>query len=1241
MRRGAPLKNTIAIVPEPDSKKPARKFKRTRLFFILWIVAFALGFGLTVRFSAQPSAALGHFVSNELSKLFSPKVSIREARLEPSTRSIILTDVRVGDDPEQPDLKIAKARIEVNFSFQRDDMVRVSRILLIEPELRAAAIGKLFKTSGDTPPPEHLPRVALVRGKLYVDVPGVSSMEFYDLSASVVARENYELSVEGSARTPLRGAVRVGGNINIKTGALDIRAETETAVDLQAITNEKLAPEIEHWRKECQPAGQLQFYARLSRESAAAPVVTSGEIEITGLRASAPNITIDDHTIALKEVVATDFKILGKLEPDGQIRLFGEGRVLGGAWMSVLGEARVDAASQKITDIRAGAQIRELILGPDVQKILDGIDDGVADAVRGLRPEGPVDLSLAVDWNSITNKPDIHAALDLSSKTRLRFLGFLNRDNSVDASFPYPIKDLSGRISVRPGKIIVAGVRGAMGTGTMAGAGTIVGSGIVGIDLRVRGAGLPMDEMLKSSMDGFIKDDPSLQNTLENDRQWNDPVTGKWKAIGLPGGPETLQLFDLQGNLDFNIEVKRPQGRRAAEVTVRAASDGNISGSFRDLPIRVDSLLGSVTFHGGLVQFGLDGRARGAKVRIEGTVDGRRDEQGKEPARNGLRLRVSGQDFPADPALAAYFDTSVPDAAGFIRDIEPTVKCSFEYRGQRQVNSITNALESFVSIQTHDGIVRRAPGVGVQMEALAASIKLVSRPREEGKTDLKVWMESVRSRYFGRPILATGIFNKSSDGGDPTIEFAACGIGLPLQNALLQQLLAKEAPRAAEAVAKYQFSGSFDAAIERRDNNLVNITEVGGTVYDATIVGPGVPGNFEHAFGPISLDPKGTLKSTKLRGKLNGSSVTVDNFSITPAAGEDPVVVSGTVSSPDPIDVFDLTRKAIPGASDWIDNMSLALSAIPKSITFELTVPHEGAPIFQARGSIQIIKGSIINKFLAEKMAGDGEIEQFVFDGKDFFMKGKVNDFSMYVAGVPMTGIHTNIELTQEGLWIRDFEADFVGGKLHAAKNGPPEILSVDFTKESAAWTLGFHLFEADLAEVFKYVPLKSSDIRGKMRLGATVSGNGSNFREYKGSGVVLVNDANLFEVPGFKPMPEALKLQERPAFKEMTGEFQILSSLVVFTKLILQSDSLELRGDGWVAFDGQLQMTFLPRQFINSIPLVGPVFTFIQDRIVDVTVFGTLQKPDYQINNFTTKRVAQGKELIAPVPAVDLGVRF
>ena len=137
--------------------------------------------------------------------------------------------------------------------------------------------------------------------------------------------------------------------------------------------------------------------------------------------------------------------------------------------------------------MRLGCHVRQLILGPHMGQLIDAVASNVADVYKGLYPEGPVDVTLAFTKVDKDADPMIACDVDLSSDLAVTFLGFADRKGELDATFPYRLSDLSGRISIRPGRIYLTGIHGRLGTGRVACRGEVTGSGLVGLNIDVSG----------------------------------------------------------------------------------------------------------------------------------------------------------------------------------------------------------------------------------------------------------------------------------------------------------------------------------------------------------------------------------------------------------------------------------------------------------------------------------------------------------------------------------------------------------------------------------------------------------------------------------------------------------------------------------------------------------------------------------------------------------------------------------
>lgn len=1216
---------------------------------------------------APSHGRIAKFVGDRLGEVFRPRVTVGEIRLDPLGPAVTLSNVAIGDG-EEPDLSIAKARVD--FEVSLPDKARITRIILDEPVLREEAIGRLFRPATPGAPRAEIPPLFLRRGKLLVQLPHVGRFEFHDLAASLTPREGGELGVLGTAKIPLRGSVRVGGNINLVTGALDVRAETETPVDLGAIEHEDISRQIQFWREQFQPRGQLGVFARIVRESENAPLGTVVEVEGSGLSATGPNLEIGGGRLDLRAVAASDFKVTARLDRSGLARLSAEGRLLGSSSFQLLCEGRADPVTRELLDVQCGMRVRELILGPTVQQVLDRIDDGVADVVRGIHPEGPIDLSAGFDFDFRTKSMHLQADVDLASRTNVTFLGFSGTDNRVDASFPYLIESLSGHVSVAPGAVVIAGVRGAMGRGKIAVDGTVTGTGLVGIDVNLRGDGVAIDAPFRDALDGVPHANPELVESLKKDPQWEDPDAKTWKPVGLPDGPATLALFDLQGDLGFDVNIRRPEGRRAADVVVRATSDGRVSGAFRDLPVRVDGLVGSVTFEKGLAQFAFDGVARGARVRIEGAVDGRRNAKGEEPRRNGVRVRVASRGFPLDPALAHYFHGVMHDVEEIIDEIQPSLTCDFEYRGEREMNRDNGILDSFVAIQSREGFVRNVPKIAIQLDQLRSSMLIFARPDASGAMELDVSLDSIRARYFGAPVFASGSFRRKP-GVQARVEIRGDGSGLPLSQNLLCDSIKSFSPRATAALRKYQFSGEFDAAVHFRSSAFVNDVRVEVNVQNGFLSGPGLPGPLEHFSGRVvvakpqdlifhgrsffDLVETGEMNakferlpflvgSEELIGRIHGVEALVEDFVI---AGDEPsggVTFSGRVDGAQPIQVFEALELSRPELHDWIARLGLKLAAVPRQLSFELSIPEDGSIELVARGTLEARSGSILSEGIVSGISGVGEIDSLTYGAEGLRASVNVSNARMSLFELPASGFSSAIAIEPESFTLSNTTFRFVGGTVKTSRDAGAardHFLKIDYSGPEPKWELNPTIEGGNVGDIFKRLPVPNKDVRGTIDLGVLLSGTGTHLRTIDGRGVVHVENANLFEVPIGKAVYDGLKIQQKPMFHLMEGDFKVHDGMINFRRLVLESAPLLLKGDGWIGLDGQVYMTFLPRKVIDDIIIVGPIIRAFQDLLIDVTVYGTIDNPKHKLNTPFSSKVRQEKQVIAPTPPLDLGERF
>jgi len=1196
----------------------ARRFRRNRLWLIAAVVLFVLSFLLTLRVSVTPSREIAHWVEGQLRAYgVGPKVEIREAWIEPQGLAVVLGGVRIGDDPKKPDVELAYVRVE--FSFDWNDKVRVERVLVDKPVIRALALEKLIPKSlpQSSGGPIALPTLLIQHAIVRVESPEVGTLDFTDLHAVATPTGEDEVRVNGSVLTPLRGSMRVAGSVNLTTGRFELRGATGADVDLDTTTGATWSPTLEEWRAKLRPTGRIATQVSLLRGSAAEKLQFHVNIEANGLAATIPQI----------DVRPTEVKLRVTFDDSFEARVAAEGRLLG-ATLEARGSVRFEPGTLTFVRADAGARVRDLVLGPEIHRVMKLLDKGAAEVYAGLDPEGPVDVGVSLSKVAGVDKLDVAADLDLRGGA-ITFRGFPGPDDEIDASFPYRCTDLEGRISYRNERIWIAGARGHMGAGAFSAAGEVWGVGRVGIDLGVQAAGVELDERVAEAV----------------------PY--------LPGGADAWKLFDLAGKVGFDVSVTRPYGQTRAHVIVRVSSDGQVSGTYNDFPLLVEELAGAVTFDRGVATFAFDGICSSGNAHFEGLVDGANDASGKEPDRNGIRLRITAREFKLDRSIGNYFAEQAPGLKKFLDDLEPKSRVAFEYRGERPRNSLVSELEAVVALQSDGGVVRRVPRVDVQLEDVSASLRVFSKPRVGGDPSLRVLLDSIRGIYRGQTVRAVGTYS-SQDARAPgaaeavpvdSLEVTAAGIDLPFNKELILSMAKAGSSAAAEVVERYEFGGRFDLFLERRKTPLIDATDVQLELRQAAVVGPGIPGTFRECDGSLKVDGAGRLTSEVLLGKLDGTPVALEKFLLAPAPKPgDPVHIEGVLTSTESMDLVETVSKTHPAVRDWLQGVEFNAQVIPQAFAWELDIPEVGSPAFRSRsGAFVFSNGFALPDALVSKLEGRADLQELIYDGDGFRTTLTVRDGSYTAFGIPVEQFSGRVRVTPSTLVIDDVAGALGDGKLRSRVPSEP-FLTVDMDRSPRPWSLSVDLAAARLEKIATGLGRGNSDLRGPLAANLFLRGEGATLRRLTGRGAIETHGARLADVPGTKPIFNKLEFEKAPVFTDLETQFSIDRGNITFDRLFMDSDPIALDGGGQAKLDGTVQLAFRPRPHSGLNPgewfgvgwLLRPAVNLLLDLLAEVRYEGNIERPKVTVVRATTRRSElKQKQVLAPEPPLDLGPRF
>ena len=151
--------------------------------------------------------------------------------------------------------------------------------------------------------------------------------------------------------------------------------------------------------------------------------------------------------------------------------------------------------------------------------------------------------------------------------------------------------------------------------------------------------------------------------------------------------------------------------------------------------------------------------------------------------------------------------------------------------------------------------------------------------------------------------------------------------------------------------------------------------------------------------------------------------------------------------------------------------------------------------------------------------------------------------------------------------------------------------------------------------------PIKKQDISGTLQAITKLNGFISDFDKLSGSGKVLINQGNLWQLNLFKGMGELLFTKDfaNIVFDEAYCEFFVKDKLIFSDNIILKSNLVNLSGNAKIGFDSSLEASINVEMGDEFAPATG-TFKDITTALVGqagkfatITLGGTLQKPEYK----------------------------
>ena len=179
---------------------------------------------------------------------------------------------------------------------------------------------------------------------------------------------------------------------------------------------------------------------------------------------------------------------------------------------------------------------------------------------------------------------------------------------------------------------------------------------------------------------------------------------------------------------------------------------------------------------------------------------------------------------------------------------------------------------------------------------------------------------------------------------------------------------------------------------------------------------------------------------------------------------------------------------------------------------------------------------------------------------------------SLKVQGFELTGVRVDTRVEKGVANIPLFNAHFYGGAIAGSA-------SFDLEKEGIPYRANAKLGGMKIAEVLEHTDLKGKGIAGNLSLGLSLEGEAQEINSAKGSGKIIVENANLGPMPLLTPLlghvygyfqrvvPELKKVN----IKSGSADFYIHNRRVITDNLTLSGDAVGITAKGYLGFDRNL----------------------------------------------------------------------
>lgn len=240
-------------------------------------------------------------------------------------------------------------------------------------------------------------------------------------------------------------------------------------------------------------------------------------------------------------------------------------------------------------------------------------------------------------------------------------------------------------------------------------------------------------------------------------------------------------------------------------------------------------------------------------------------------------------------------------------------------------------------------------------------------------------------------------------------------------------------------------------------------------------------------------------------------------------------------------------------------------------------------------------------------------IDQLIYEGGRVRALCRIEDLYGTIAGRELSKASVLLTYVEPRLSIESIQGELEGGELRRLGEGAERggtAFSIDL-EEPFPFQLALDLQGIELAGFLRGLFATSFATRGTFDCRLRLTGDTQRMLAIQGSGSVQISESRLWSVPVFRALFSQLGLDDQAVFDQMGANLRIKNGVLHTDDIWVSSPILELVGKGWIDFDGGVKQDLQVRY--RLIDRLGPftrLLYAIQAELLSVAIRGDLARP-------------------------------